>query len=167
MINYKYITNFERNNKYYNELIYLLKDFWDTLSKIDKFKILQVTDEFEVDYYQFIKMLMEYNNGVLVLALDNNNPIGFALGYIWNKPQNLVSLQKDTIRAELYDLYVKEDYRNKGIGTTLIRWFENYYKDFGCSHFVIAVLSSNKNAHKLYKTAGYKDNVIEMMKEIK
>ena len=165
MIRYEIITNLDYKDKYYDQVINLLKDFWHTISKIDNFKLMQVTDKFEDEYYEYIKSLFTYDNGVLILALDNNNPIGFALGYIWNKPIMLTDLEKPTQRAELYDLYVKQDYRNKGIGTTLIRWLERYYKDLGCDYLVVGLLSNNK-AYNLYKRVGFKDHIIEMMKEI-
>lgn len=159
--------SFDKRNKEYKDVMLLIKKFWCELARIDQFKLLQVTENFEKDYYKFIKMLFKVNYGLLTVAYKDNIPIGFALGYVWNKPCDLVSLQKETIRAELYDLFVDEPYRNQDVGSTLARITERYYKNLGCTHFVVGLLESNYGAYRLYKRLGFKDNVLELMKELK
>lgn len=165
-IKIKKFTKFDKRYKDYNDILFLIKGFWDELKELDKFKLMQVTEEFDKDYDKFIKLLMKKNYGLLVVAYKDKIPIGFALGYVWNKPNDLVSLQKETIRAELFDLFVYEPYRNDGVGYTMVQTMERYYKDLGCTHFVVGLLENNRGAYRLYKRLGFKDNILELMKEL-
>ena len=160
------LKTFDKRNKEYKDVIGMLKMFWRELEAIEPFKLFQITEDFEKDYYEFIKMLLKINYGMLIVAYKDDIPVGFALGYVWNRPINLVSLQRETIRAELYDLFVVPLYRSQGIGSKMVQIMEDYYKKIGCSHFIVGLLESNCGAYKLYKRLGFKDNVLELMKEL-
>ena len=58
----------------------------------------------------------------------------------------------------LDDLSVTERYRDKGIGTKLIRMAENYADEIGIPAIVFHVEKSNVRAHQLYKKLGYQDH---------
>ena len=72
----------------------------------------------------------------------------------------------------LDDLSVTEKYRNRGIGSKLIKLAEDYSKDIGVSAIVFHVDKTNEKAHQLYRRLGYTDNEdqgnrMRMVKEIK
>lgn len=65
------------------------------------------------------------------------------------------------------ELIVKDGYREKGIGTSLIGKIEGFFKQNGCSVAGISVFFPNKNAYRLYKKLGYLDREIWMIKNIR
>ncbi len=58
----------------------------------------------------------------------------------------------------LDDLSVTKDYRNKGIGTSLIKRSEEYAKELGIHSIYLHVEKSNDSAFRLYKRLGYTIN---------
>lgn len=72
----------------------------------------------------------------------------------------------------LDDLSVAENYRNKGIGTKLIRVAEKYASEIGIAQIIFHVEKTNENAYHLYARLGYskyanEGNRICMSKSIK
>lgn len=90
---------------------------------------------------------------VFVAYAKADKPMGYVFGYrqfnkgkIYNK--NILILEA---------LFVKEEYRKKGIGKLLVQAFENWAKE-KYEDFVIEItyINSNKNAQKFYESLGYK-----------
>ncbi len=66
--------------------------------------------------------------------------------------------------ADFWDLVVKKEYRNLGIGTTLIKAVENFAKQKGCVAIKLDVNIENQNAIRLYEKLGYRKISYIMMK---
>ncbi len=64
------------------------------------------------------------------------------------------------------DLVVFDEYRNRGIGTRLLRAAEQFARDKGVSTIRIGVLSSNTGANQLYNSNGYKTLFVELEKDL-
>ena len=84
-------------------------------------------------------------------------------------------LSVEVYREEGYiyldDLSVGKNFRNRGIGTRLMRLAEEYAKSLRIPAIVLHVESSNENAHRLYKRLGFSDNAhqgprIRMVKDL-
>ena len=56
---------------------------------------------------------------------------------------------------ELHFLYVDPDYVRMGIGSEMLRFFEQAGREKGCPEFVVWVLEENKNARSFYEKHGY------------
>lgn len=162
----KVLTTFNKKDKYYSQIIDLAKEFWKHLQKIEPVKTIQITFNFEKEYRNYVKMLMRYNCGSIVIALIDDKVVGFALSYVWGKPKYMPSIIENTQTVELDELYVNSKYRNQSIGTLLINEVIKTYRDIKCTHMVIGLFSSNKRAYKLYKKYGFKDNIIELKREL-
>ena len=65
--------------------------------------------------------LYNKDNNILYIAYDNEKPVGFIYGYIKYEQSNFVF---DSV-AQIDALYVLENYRKKGIATSLINKFYN------------------------------------------
>ncbi len=63
-------------------------------------------------------------------------------------------------RSHIRDFIVKKGYRNKGIGTALLRKFEEFSRENGC-HKLTAKTTKGNTAIKLYKKIGYKEEFIQ------
>ena len=66
----------------------------------------------------------------------------------------------------VFDVFVKEKFRRKGIGKTLLKEAEDYLREKGYSRIALSVLARNDSAISLYTKIGYKPERITMTKEI-
>jgi GNAT superfamily N-acetyltransferase len=64
----------------------------------------------------------------LTVAVEENTILGFG-----------VLKLKGSLYPKLSDLYVKENYRGKGVGTNIIRYRENFAKSLGFSELYVSV----------------------------
>jgi ribosomal protein S18 acetylase RimI-like enzyme len=64
------------------------------------------------------------------------------------------------------DLVVLPTYRRRGIGSALLRHAEAYARDCGMTVLRINVLAKNQVAGQLYRTFGFSDYRIELLKRL-
>ena len=85
---------------------------------------------------------------------DNDECVGYIFAYLKN-PYNDV-IKTNVIMLE--SLFIKEEYRKKGIGKTLMemleKWSKETFKDYAVE---IVCLANNKEALKFYEKVGYKE----------
>jgi ribosomal protein S18 acetylase RimI-like enzyme len=66
----------------------------------------------------------------------------------------------------IYDIFVKEEFRGKGIGKMLVEKAENYCREKGYSRLSLMVSTSNQRAINLYTRMGLRPEQIYMGKEL-
>ena len=89
---------------------------------------------------------MEEKGTVWLVAEENGEPIG----------QVLATMKGKHGKPHLWALRVRDDHRNKGIGTALILRAEEVLKNRGATIVTIDVDTWNENAIRLYERVGYK-----------
>ena len=100
-----------------------------------------------VDFYT---KMYKKDNCKLFIAVEDNKIVG----YIFVKVLGLVELEvKPT--AIIDALFVEEDYRHKGIASSLISKAKEYCKDNDVSVITIRVFDKNENAKNLYMKEGF------------
>lgn len=112
-----------------------------------------ISEEIQIKNY-FPNLI--YNKNYILIGYYQNDEI---VGYI------LIKKISD-IDCLLDGLYVEEEYRNKGIGTSLIKEAIKIIKTKNYKYVDIGVMSNNKNALNLYKKIGFKDLKITLRKEL-
>lgn len=95
------------------------------------------------------KKVLGNNNNFIYVVEDNGKLIGFAAFSI-----------KDVIRypkqiAELDELYVAPEYRQKGIGKKLLETIEQKARQLDCYRLFIESRYDFKSAHEFYESLGY------------
>lgn len=100
------------------------------------------------DNDSFKRVLNNLNNFIYVAERDGKL-IGFATFSV-----------KDVIRypkqiAELDELFVSTDYRQKGVGKQLMQQVEGKAKELNCYRIFIESHFDHKAAHKFYEEIGY------------
>ena len=107
----------------------------------------------DVNINNFYPNIYNKDNNKLFIAIDDNNIIG----YIYIK---LISTDGiDNNKELLIDaLYVEEDYRNKGIATSLINKVKEYSINNNIKYISINVLDKNIKAKNLYNKLGFNIN---------
>lgn len=75
-------------------------------------------------------------------------------------------LEGDREFAYITDLIVLEDYRGRGIGRGLLAAAEAYAAGQGARRLRVGVLSANAVAHRVYRSAGFRDYEVILEKRV-
>ena len=86
---------------------------------------------------------------IICIAYIGNIAVGYCTGLI------IKSICYKNSRLDIESLYVKEEYRKKGIGEALIKFLEKEAKIKNILHFHIITDNNNGKAISLYKKLGY------------
>ncbi|HVT01348.1 MAG TPA: GNAT family N-acetyltransferase [Patescibacteria group bacterium] len=90
--------------------------------------------------------------GVCFLAEIDNEPIGYVMGEIEEADGYR------TIRVvELSNIYVKEQFRNQGIGKKLVDAFLDWGKEIGAQKASVSAFTQNAKAMQFYEHEGFKN----------
>lgn len=100
----------------------------------------------------FHKEVLNKSHVFAYYVKENDECVGYIFAYLKN-PYN------DVIRTNvvmLESLFIREDYRGKGIGKNLIKMLEEWANDSFKNYVIeIVCLSNNEKALKFYESLGY------------
>ena len=102
----------------------------------------------------FLKVI---NNQIAYIALDNDKPIGYLAGNI-KAGANYITIQV----AEIENIFIENEYRDKNVGTMLINKFKEYCVDKGIKTFKVNASAPNTKAIEFYKKNGFKEHDINL-----
>ena len=107
------------------------------------------------------ELLSKDPNSIFIAEVD-----GKIIGYVMfvKKVETPLKLKYDY--ALITDLYVKPEYRGKGIGKKLLLTVLEYLKREGVKYVEITVWANNIKAINLYKKLGFKEYSIRMIKQL-
>jgi len=95
------------------------------------------------------------------VAEDENQSF---LGYVWvGEGSNAMT---GTKHGYIYDMFVKEEHRRKGIGMMLMEKAERYCRETGYHEMLLMVAINNQPAQKLYAKQGFKAEQMYMLKRL-
>lgn len=111
---------------------------------------------------KYLKDQIKSKNAEIYLAEIKGKPVGYSLIYI---KKNIPIFKLERI-GDISDLFVKKEFRGKGISNKLkdnaIKWF----KKRGIKNMVVNVHCENKSAYSVFKRWGFFDYHLEMRKKI-
>jgi ribosomal protein S18 acetylase RimI-like enzyme len=88
---------------------------------------------------------------------------GERIGHVWLGPR---PQEPDPEVAWLYDIYVEEPMRGRGLGRELLRLLETEARTADVSRIELNVFGDNEHARHLYETAGYTEMARQMAKDL-
>jgi len=103
-----------------------------------------------------VKFLKQNDHEIICIAYADDVAAGYCTALIIN------SICYKNCRLDIESLYVREEYRNKGIGKALISFMEKEASARNITHFHISTSEKNTVARALYGKLGYK-NTGEML----
>ena len=118
---------------------------------IEMMKTIYHTDKAEGYESGYLDRFFSDKEDRIYVAEHENNVIAFLS----------VEVHRDVDFIYLDDFSVAEKYRNKGIGTKLIRAAEKYAEEIGIAKIVFHVEKSNEDAYRLYLRLGYREDADE------
>lgn len=105
---------------------------------------------------KFINTRLKNNESVIFVALEEEGqkmaPVGFTQLY---PVYSSVRACKNWI---LNDLFVKKEYRGKGVGYQLIKTAMHFAGTNGATYMQLETATDNYNAQKLYESIGFQKN---------
>jgi ribosomal protein S18 acetylase RimI-like enzyme len=110
---------------------------------------------------ELFDMMVNQDSHEVFVAEDENQSF---LGYVWvGEGSNPMT---GTKHGYVYDIFVKEEQRRKGIGMTLMKKAERYCRETGYHEMLLMVATSNHPAQKLYTKQGFKTEQMYMLKRL-
>ena len=100
------------------------------------------------------------NKDYWVVAIEKDKIIGFGQAEIKN-------YEDDSNYCEVEKIYVKKEFRGKGIARILVKKLINWLKKNGTKKVFARVYAKNSPSIKLHSSLGFEDFSITMMKRVK
>jgi ribosomal protein S18 acetylase RimI-like enzyme len=113
-------------------------------------------------FRKFLEKNIRSRNAVVFIAESDGNAAGYSLNYIKN---NIPIFKMEKI-GYISDLFVKKEYRSKGISTRFKDAAMQWFKSKKIRYISLCVYNDNEFAHSVYKRWGFIDYHVEMRKKI-
>ena len=145
----------EYEEEYLEDVKDLLVELEEYILTIDKDNL----DQLHPDYRDKMAIIdledVKNNQGKCYLAIENDKVVGLIMGTIPPYDKYDYLDYKCPKRGEITELIVTKNTRSKGIGQTLIKKIEDYFKSVGCEYVLVDVFAYNDNAIKFYNKSEY------------
>lgn len=113
-------------------------------------------------FYDYIKSIISKENFCVIVGIENNKIIGYAITEITSHPPVI----EKTKHCVITDIILLEEYRNKGYGKQLFEYLKNWAKVKGIDRLELQVAQDNTSAYEFYKKLGFDDYMHKMYLEI-
>ena len=113
------------------------------------------------DAYEKMESLISHladNTAIVYGAFENEKIVGF----IWAYPHQF----REELRMYISEIRVEEEYRNRGIGTELLKMVEARAKEMGIGAIYLHMEADNPDVKRFYIAAGYTEERIQMRKPV-
>jgi ribosomal protein S18 acetylase RimI-like enzyme len=138
---------------------YTLETAWATFPEDEK-KMLD-KEKWTKNFFEMFEKLSKREGDRIYIVEDRNHVF---LGYLWvGEGSNMMTGLK---HGYIYDVFVKEEFRCKGIGKKLLEKAESYCREKRYSRILLMVSVSNQAAVKLYGEMGFKAEQTYMAKTL-
>jgi ribosomal protein S18 acetylase RimI-like enzyme len=110
---------------------------------------------------ELFDMATKQESHKVFVAEDENQSF---LGYVWVGEG--IHAIAGTKHGYVYDMFVKEEHRRKGVGMMLMEKAERYCREIGYHEMLLMVAIHNQPAKKLYTKQGFKAEQMYMLKRL-
>jgi ribosomal protein S18 acetylase RimI-like enzyme len=138
---------------------YTVETAWTSLSESDRKELDK--EKWTKHLLELFEKLSKRETEKIFVAEDESHAF---LGYIWVGEGS--SMMTGLKHGYIYDVFVKKEFRGKGIGRTLLEKAQNYCREKGYSRIRLMVYVNNANAIGLYNKMGFKTEQMHMEKTL-
>ena len=148
----------------FNSVSKLFDDFQNFIVEIDDLKRCLRPDGYGNLYTNLILKRIRKTNGFIFIAEANKKITGLIAGEIEKLKTEDILGCVPTKSGRILELFIDEKERGKGLGSSLMKKAEDYFRSTGCDLVRLDVFSPNKRTHTFYLKQKYADRVIDMIK---
>lgn len=135
--------------------------------KVERYGKVQSENVHEVSSEDPLSKARKQLNNLLTKGIETSNHHLFniykddwLIGFVW------IKVEKEKKSAFLYEIFIFEEYRGKGLGTKVMKNVEEWLEQEGIYYFKLHVFGRNEGARKLYEELGFEIAGINMLKTI-
>ena len=110
---------------------------------------------------KFLKTHIKDKNSIFLVAESDSELVGYLTG-----SEIKIQSWRPVRRTEIEELFVKKDFRNKGVGRRLVKKFIGWSKKKGVRRILVIVYSKNKKGINFYKKIGFFEDKNELEMEV-
>jgi len=147
-------------------LVTLLEQLLDYQASVDDRKRLRRMPGFGESFARRMLRKVAKKNGRIYVAEAGSKVVGAVIGIVIEQTKEDRLEHMPAKFGETLELVVRDGFRGKGIGTTLLKRMEAYFSQKRCNIVGIGLLAANRSAHGLYASLGYEDRACYMTKEL-
>ena len=129
----------------------------DEMKYSDSLKPLSKTIDI---YFEYFKDELKKKNSTVFIAEDKK-PIGIIIATFFQP----LRISKFARKGYVSNLYVKKNYRNRGIGKKLLHTSLKWLKENNIKYISLEIHLDNKKALKFYRDLGFKDYTLKLAKK--
>ena len=113
-------------------------------------------------YKEYLKKDLESKYREVFMALDGKKIVGLVVGRIY-RSLKVTGYER---RVSLGNLFVKPEYRKKGIAKKMMSSFIEWCNSENIKTITLSVYPQNTHVHELYSKVGFEDFCITMHKKL-
>ncbi|MEW6749064.1 MAG: GNAT family N-acetyltransferase [Candidatus Micrarchaeota archaeon] len=146
-----------------------IKELWDSLIEYHRKHfgygsgIFQYKKDKDAIYLRFLKKQVRRRNAAIFVAEKEGKIVGHVMVEVGAIPPIYVHRKQ----AYICEIVVDEKHRGKGIGTALLEDAGLWAKKKGLYSISLMVHTGNKHAFSTYKSCGFEENHLKMVKTVK
>ena len=155
------------SSDYSDEVTALLDELQRHIVSLDPYHIQSFGEGYHTQYLASVEQTVSQSDGKMFIALKNNVVIGFTAGAV-DSPDEIDRLTTACpTKGRILELIVSKEYRGSGAGHLLMEAIENYLSSKGCDFIYVDVFASNSSAADFYRSLGFEQRNIELIKKQK
>lgn len=158
------IRKFKASDK--ARIVECMEALQDYLVTVDRMKFTRRMSEYGEVFTKRLLSNVAENSGVIYVADHENRIIGFIAGMAYSRSREELLEAVPLKSGRILELFVDPRYRGQKIGTMLTEKMEEYFRQKHCDVSRVEVFEPNVMAHHFYKTLGYHDRTIDMIKKL-
>jgi ribosomal protein S18 acetylase RimI-like enzyme len=138
---------------------YTVETAWATFSESERKELDK--EKWTKHVLELFEKLSKRETDRIFVAEDESHAF---LGYLWvGEGSNMMTGLK---QGYIFDIFVKKEFRGKGIGKILLEKAQSYCREKGYSRILLRVFVNNANAIGLYNRMGFKTEQMHMGKAL-
>jgi GNAT superfamily N-acetyltransferase len=102
------------------------------------------------------------NRGICLIAEHNGVAVGYLAGAMMDNDYSYRPIR----RAELENMFVREEYRGRKIGQQLAQIFKEWSKAQGAERIMVSAYAFNERALRFYKSLGWQELSMDLEIEL-
>lgn len=118
-------------------------------------------------YAKYIQNEVKKHNGVIYVAMDGKQMVGFVSGAVYKKSKFEMTYTIPKVTGWVLLLYVDPNYRDQKLGTQLMDKLEQYFTKKKCDIVRLEAAGSHTSPYEYYKRRGYHAWSVDMIKPLK